>query len=78
MNLRLLRLDDNLLSGQSFYFSEWSVPTDHLNFTMFLPPFAAGAIPESLGNLVNLRELMLFNNKLEGHFFSFFGVVSAD
>jgi hypothetical protein len=53
------------------------VPTDHLNFTIFLPLFAAGAIPESLGNLVNLRELNLYTNELEGHFFSFFGVVSA-
>ena len=77
-NLQRLLLYGNQLSGQFFYFSGWSVPTDHLNFTIFLPLFAAGAIPESLGNLVNLRELNLCNNKLEGHFFSFFGVVSAD
>jgi hypothetical protein len=76
--LQWLELDNNQLSGQFFYFSGWSVPTDHLNFTIFLPHFAAGAIPESLGNLVNLRELMLFNNKLEGQFFSIFEAVSAD
>jgi hypothetical protein len=72
-----LDLNSNQLSGH-FFFPGWSVPTEHLNFTLFLAPFAAGAIPESLGNLVNLRELKLYNNKLEGHFFSFFGVVSAD
>ena len=26
----------------------------------------AGAIPESIGNLTNLKELLLFDNKLEG------------
>ena len=34
----------------------------------FLPLFVAGAIPESLGNLVNLVELCLNGNQLEGQF----------
>jgi len=70
--LEVLNLGSNQLSGPFFMLFCWLVPTDHLNFTMFLPPFAAGAIPESLGNLVNLRELKLYKNKLEGHFFFIF------
>jgi hypothetical protein len=40
--------------------------------------FAAGAIPESLENLVNLMALGLSENKLEGKFFSFFGLIGPD
>ena len=76
--LEVLNLSSNQLSGHFFILFCWSVPTDHLNFTIFLHPFAAGAIPESLGNLVKLWRLDLSENKLEGHFFSFFGVVGPD
>jgi hypothetical protein len=59
-------------------FLGWSYPTDHLKFTTFLPPFAAGAIPESLGNLVELLRLDLSGNKLEGLFLSFLAAVTPD
>jgi hypothetical protein len=73
MKLVKLDLSCNKLTGQFFfYFSGWSVPTDHLCFTIFLPPFAAGTIPESLGNLMKLVKLDLSRNKLPGQFFFIF------
>ena len=56
--------------------SLWSYPYDQPNLHCFLPPFATGAIPESLVNLEKLWTLTLSNNKLEGHFFLDFGMVS--
>ena len=35
VNLQLLDLSENKLEGQFFYFSGWSVPTDHQNLTDF-------------------------------------------
>jgi hypothetical protein len=35
VKLQCLYLENNQLSGQFFYFSGWSVPTDHLNLTDF-------------------------------------------
>ena len=50
----------------------WSVPYDQPDFAFFLPPFTAGSIPESIGNLGNLEILRLDDNKLEGRFFLHF------
>ena len=47
------------------HFEGWSVPTDQPVFTDFLVPFV-GSIPESLGQLKNLKELRLFSNQLSG------------
>ena len=52
-------------------FLGWSVPYDQPNFGYFLLTFAAGSIPESMGNLGNLEGLYLSSNHLTG-FFSFF------
>ena len=49
----------------------WSYPYDQPNLCCFLPPFAAGSIPESIGNLGKLERLTLGNNNLEGFFFIF-------
>ena len=38
---------------------------------LFFVEFYAGIIPESLGNLANLRELYLYQNQLSGQFFYF-------
>jgi hypothetical protein len=70
-NLQKLFLHDNQLSGQFFYFSEWSVPTDHLIFH-------AGTIPESLAKLGKLEFLHLCGNQLSGHFFMLFCWSHAD
>ena len=77
-SLKALFLGANQFTGDSFHFSGWPVPCDHPEFTILLLPFTAGAIPESLGNLQNLKELYLFKNHLSGAFFSFFGMVSAN
>jgi Leucine-rich repeat (LRR) protein len=37
-NLQELWLNDNQLSGHFYHFWRRSYPTDHLNFTIFLPP----------------------------------------
>ena len=76
-NLKELSLFSNKLSGRDSHVLKRSVPTDHLKYTIFLPPFAAGTIPESLGKLVSLGTLNLQRNKLEGQFPPFFGMVSA-
>ena len=71
-NLKYLYLNNNKLEGYFFIFG-WSVPYDQPNVDLFLPPFTAGSIPESIGNLRNLTYLDLTNNKLEGHFSPFLG-----
>ena len=73
-NLERLNLGGNQLTGHFFRFSGWSVPYDQPNFDCFMPPFTAGGIPESMGNLGNLECLYLNNNRLEGHF-PIFGMV---
>ena len=37
-------------------------------YLLFVVPFAAGIIPESMGNLKNLVELRLYGNQLTGHY----------
>ena len=64
-----LHLHNNQLTGHIFLFLGWSVPYDQPNFACFFIPFAAGSIPESMGNLKNLVELDLSDNQLTGHFF---------
>jgi len=54
------------------HFLGWSVPTDHLKLPIILPPFTAGAIPDSLGNLLDLTALNLSYNKLTGVLFLIF------
>jgi Leucine-rich repeat (LRR) protein len=70
-SLKQLVLSNNQLTGHFFTFWRWSVPTDHLNLADFLPPSAAGAIPESLGSLQSLVVLRLDQNQLTGYFFIF-------
>jgi Leucine-rich repeat (LRR) protein len=45
--------------------------TKHLSLIFAHPFINQGAIPQSLGNLGNLKKLWLENNKLEGQFFVF-------
>jgi hypothetical protein len=68
-NLVCLDLSNNKLEGQFFfYFLGGQCPTDHNFFVDFSPPFASGSIPGSLGNLANLKELVLSGNlQLQGN-----------
>jgi len=78
-NLTELDLASNQFTGHFLLLWVWSVPYDQPNFECvcsLLPPFAAGSIPESMGNLGNLVYLYLYDNKLEGHFVFIFGMVS--
>jgi hypothetical protein len=72
--LQELRLNSNQLTGQFFFIFGWSVP---LTIWFFVQCYA-GAIPESLGNLVKLQKLYLNNNHLTGQFFFFSGSVPTD
>ena len=61
-----------------FSFFGWSVPYNQPDLHCFLPPFAAGAIPESLANLTKLEKMDLSYNNLSGRFFQFFRMVSPN
>jgi len=74
-NLEVLNLGSNQLTGHFFRFLGWSVPYDQPNRYCFVPPYAAGIIPESLGNLGKLKYLYLQDNRFSGHFFFIFGMV---
>ena len=47
-------------------------PVKPTYFLLFLPIFATGSIPESLGGLKKLTHLSLYRNQLTGHFFLHF------
>ena len=52
--------------------SHYSNRTTNLICPAFCHPFRQGTIPESLGNLVKLKELILSNNKFSGQLFTCF------
>jgi hypothetical protein len=47
----------------------------HVAIWMIFPLSPTGAIPRSVGNMENLIEFWLDNNRLEGHFLFNFGMV---
>ena len=70
-NLVELDLRGNQLTGHFFFHLRVVSPVRPTWYLLFVVPFAAGIIPESMGNLGKLEFLGLDTNKLEGHFFIF-------